>query len=861
MKKLLRNIISKFKNPLGILYSFLVVQVVFLFCFIDLKLPILFVYSENVANELLKSRLSELITVFSGAIAIFAIIFSIIQLKKDYEEVIPILFSETFLFPFLGFTAGIIIDLILSNSLFLANCVKGDIFIRITVLSIYSIILEMLFLIFILYRVFKLLTTDFLFDKFLELINFVAFETKKEFQHDYLLKLKKRMIDRFFQSILEDDKILIKKITSLLTDILNKQPNSYFTNDISRNIYLIFEQSVNQGNRQACYNSFNIIADFWNFGIEKKNPQLINQLSFHPAYFIELIESKDFYKKELSEYLLLRLSEVYNYTLYLKYKENVDIGDLTEFNKFSQLIIYSINQVLKKILEKKDLSLWKYGINTLNQLSGADINFPKEYELRFKLQDLQKDKLANSADIRKIKDEIEQKEKVIRTLYLTRFGLYAWTLDLYIRNIFNSNEFEEFSKEVEVNLGNMKEAIDVLLYLVKIDFDQDNLGWTRWTFPPEDTLPGKAYWVPSTSSWLVLGFVIKLIKENSLKENFQTIINSIEDSEQFDFLDDNIKSSIEFIRKEFEAKFTFILGLSNEEIEIRFSSIESFFKSLKENHNQIKEKAIALSPLSQSKIDNFKNQMLIQWKESQFVEALFRHFDLISIADLDVELKRSIAFVKLENCKRMFIDENYQEIFGINFGLEVSRTVDNSFFIELCKQAKFTKNIAKLSEAIDDSINDIRNRNFTPNLIIIDSMLLYKEEGFYQKLKYPNGYNKFIGNISESYYNEILILPLHNHFMTNKVIVADFSSSFEMLQRNDPIWLDSILKVEITEITKEKAQEELLTNKDKYNQIENFDEEKELIKIMNGIIVEVSETFDFIVKSNESFEIINIEIN
>ena len=149
MKKLLRNIISKFKNPLGILYSFLVVQVVFLFCFIDLKLPILFVYSENVANELLKSRLSELITVFSGAIAIFAIIFSIIQLKKDYEEVIPILFSETFLFPFLGFTAGIIIDLILSNSLFLANCVKGDIFIRITVLSIYSIILEMLFLIFI----------------------------------------------------------------------------------------------------------------------------------------------------------------------------------------------------------------------------------------------------------------------------------------------------------------------------------------------------------------------------------------------------------------------------------------------------------------------------------------------------------------------------------------------------------------------------------------------------------------------------------------------------------------------------------------------------------------------------------------
>ncbi|MBM2814379.1 MAG: hypothetical protein HW421_1141 [Ignavibacteria bacterium] len=861
MKKLLRNIISKFKNPLGILYSFLFVQVIFLFCFIDLKLPVLFVYSEIVANELLKSRLSELITVFSGAIAIFAIIFSIIQLKKDYEEVIPILFSETFLFPFLGFTAGIIIDLILANSLFLANCVKGDIFIRITVLSIYSIILEMFFLIFILYRIFKLLTTDFLFDKFLELINFVAFETKKEFQHDYLFKLKKRMIDRFFQSILEDDKILIKKITNLLTNILNKQPNSFFTNDISRNIYLIFEQSVNQGNRQACYNSFNIIADFWNYGIENKNPQLINQLISHPSYFIDLIETKDFYKKELSEYLLLRLSEVYSYTLKFGYREKNEISDLKEFNNFSQLIIFSINQALKKILERKDLSLWNYGINTLIQLGGVDIESTKEYELRFKLSDLQKDILQNSNEIELLKEEIEQKEKVKRTLYLAKFGLYSWSLDLYIRNIFSLNEFEEFSKAVDVTLGNMNEAIDVLLYLVKIDFEQDNLGWTRWTFPPEDILPGKSYWVPSTSSWLVLGFVIKLIMENSLKDNFQTIINSIEDSEQFDFLDDNIKSSIEFIRKEFDTKFTFILGLSIDETEIRFSSVESFFKSLKENHNQIKEKAIALSPLSQSKIDNFKSQMLKQWKESQFVEVLFRHFDLILIPDLEVELKRSIAYVKLENCKRMFIDENYQEIFGINFGLEVSRTVDNSFFIELFKHAKFAKNLTKLSEAIDDSINDIRNRNFIPNLILIDSMLLYKEEGFYQKLKYPNGYNKFIGNVSESYYDEILILPLHNHFMTNKVIVADFSSSFEMLQRNDPIWLDSILKVEVTEFTKEKAQEELLTNKDKYSQIENFDEEKELIKIMNGIIVEVSETLDFKVKNNDSFEIIHIEIN
>jgi hypothetical protein len=857
-KELLINIVSKLKTQKGIIYSFLLIQIIFVICFIDLNLPVWFVLNESNAMELFKSRQSEIITLFGSAIAIFAIIFSIIQVKKEYEESISIMFKETYFFPFLGFSSGIIIDLIIANTLYLSKIINTEIFIKISILSMYSVLLEIFFIILIIFRIYILLVTDLLFEKFIEDVKKEALETTNIYSNEKFISDKKRLYDKYNKSILENDPILTKKITRLFIEIFIKNVNSFFTIDFNRNIYLIFEQSVNQGNRETCRNIINIIIDFWNEGIENQNESLLKYISLLPTNFYDLIENKHFHKTDLAEDLLRKMYEVFNYILKYKYNENITIHDLKLFNKYSKIFISSYINLLKRILEKRDIQSWKYGINYLKQLGGSDFEPKIEYELRGKLSLKEKEENKDFEEIKLLKEVIVQKEMLNKLINLTQLGLYSWLIDLIIRDKFPYENFETFSNEFQFSFETIQDNIEVLLLFYRIDYQNDDLGWKNWTFESEERLPGKVYWTPSTSDWLIFGFVFKLIKDNIIHENDENKLDSLIEAEQFEFIDETINRQLDYLKDNYENKFVYILGITNEELIDRISIVKSFFKSIKEKHKEYKLNKIAFSKISESKSLDLKNKFFNELNESQIL-FLFKYFKSISENTLGMELKEEIGEFYFPKCKRIFIDEIYREMPGFNLVNVFFDRIHILFLSKIFSEPKPLKKESKISQIIDESISNIKKRDYSPDLILIDYHLFYQEDYFYNELIINNENLNFIGNIPESYYINILIVPIHDRIMKNKILIADFGSSFKLRTNSSDDNLESIFNFEIIEINKEMAQS--IFDKEHQGNVDsmNIDLEKELIKIMNDIIFKVSYAIKFEIINSDSFEVFQIE--
>ena len=117
-------------------------------------------------------------------------------------------------------------------------------------------------------------------------------------------------------------------------------------------------------------------------------------------------------------------------------------------------------------------------------------------------------------------------------------------------------------------------------------------------------------------------------------------------------------------------------------------------------------------------------------------------------------------------------------------------------------------------------------------------------------------------NLSEYYqlfdYNGILLLPIHNELIENKVIVSDFKSAFRMIQYRNPEWCDDILKIEITEVTEEEARKKFIKDKEKMTiiEIESLDEELEIYRRMNDIKIHICEYVDFEIKDMNAFKVL-----
>jgi len=200
-----KKLVRFFKKPTGMFSLILISFCISFLCFVDLPLPILFHSNIEEANSILKSRLTEIISIFTSSFALIALIFTLIQINKKNEDVISILFSETYIFPFLGFNAGFIIVFVTLNSFFNNIIISENFYIRLSFLSIYVVFFQISFLLFIIFRLYKILTTDFFFDNFIENIKNLPIKPNNDISY---AKINNELKEKLNETIINEDNLL-----------------------------------------------------------------------------------------------------------------------------------------------------------------------------------------------------------------------------------------------------------------------------------------------------------------------------------------------------------------------------------------------------------------------------------------------------------------------------------------------------------------------------------------------------------------------------------------------------------------------------------------------------------------------------
>lgn len=794
---------DKLKKPVGIILIFTIVLSIFIGCFIDIRLPNIIQLEPEIAKQILNNRLSEIITVFCSSLGLFAIIFSIIQMKKDEIEVIQPLFFETYFLPFIGYSASSIIGLIIIDVLYSATCISDIVLIKVAVLSIYLIIIELLTVVFMIFRIYKLITTDFLFEKIMkDIVNAVS-RNKFHWFNESDVILKKRIFENYSNSIISDNKLMYDKITDLIVKLQISHPDSFFTNDYSTYYDRLFMQVCQIDNYAAQKRIINIIANIMIEGGKSDNDIIINNIRHLPAFFYR----NNILTKDISQHLVCQI--------FVVYRNIATKRDDLKNNKITEHILFSINQLFFSFILRNRSDDFIYSIEGFEYLS------PFKYN-----------------------SNLEGKS-------LVKFGLFAWILHQMMLKKISIDENNELNNVLKIEFKFLQ-LINMLKYFTKIDEYNDNdfLGWQMWSYNREEMSPLIPHSIPSTSSWLIEGLIFYFVKYNTFKNISTNLIDKIEDSIEFQHITYICKDSIASLLVNYDDTLSKITDINKEEFIQRLDIIKIFIEKLQKRHNFNISKTIANLPLSDLKVNNFKEDIVKKWKQTQVVEAVFSKFGNITTKVSDSDKYCRSMPIKLKDWKKYFVEIDFDNPFLPAFGWDYSIQFDLQF-ISFLKDNKNYLALENLKE-IDNYIELIKKGGLNPNIIIVDSELLFSDafKPVYDDYSQPQ---KIIESSEAEYYyyNDIILLPIDNEYFKNTILIADFQASFEMNYYFDEDKKENQeLRINVSIYSEEEAKNEILKEQIEMNQ-------NNIINKMNNIILNISENFSFEIKNIDGFYILN----
>lgn len=832
------------KRPIGMIILLLISFLISILCYFDLHLPILFYSNLESADSLLKNRLTEIISIFTSSFALIALIFTLIQVNKKNTDVISIMFSETFIFPYLGFNAGFIIVFITLNSFLNSNLLSNNFIIRLSFLSFYVEVLQIFYLIFIIFRLYKILTTDFFFDNFIENIKNLPIKPNNNISYE---KINNELKEKLNEAIIIEDNVKIEKIFNTYISLIENKPNIYFVNMLSNTIYETFKKSVEQNDYNSCYNTINFLIRFLRYGIEQKNYSIINKYNNLPNDFVILSLKNIELKINVIDYLSLRFSEQYdNYLIYEEYNMN-DINNVKEFKKLSSLILYPINQTLKILIDNNELELFIIVFNRFNNIYRYIINNRNLYDLDFDIYKLKEEKVDKKIILDKENLLLELK-KINQTFILINLGLYTWTLELFIRNEIEANNTKEFLNKIGFAFSNVEELIEILISIQDYHKFED-FGWGDWLLPPKSMLDLKVYSLTHIPSWITLGVVFKLFDisfDNRLKSaNFKSLV----DSEKSVFIYDVIKSSLDTLSENYNTKFEKILNPSIDDFEESKNLIDEFFKKLKTRYEYNRKIEITNSQINIENIKLLKEDINNQFNDSKNLFSLFEYFNNFELVEKGKVKNKIESYINFQNYKEFLVGNSEGFKFYYNLGNIINSAIDNSTVDFLNNNIKpQLSNQDNIIDKISEAIIKIRANNFSPNVILIDSKIVFSNFAVINKVLDEN--KKFLLNNKElPYFKDLILIKLDNGYIRNKIIILDFEQSLKLI-------LDKSQEKEILDIKVDYSEEKIkIQNQDDF---EFTQTELEKIDKINTVGIKVKKYIDFEILNRDAFIVLGL---
>jgi len=301
VRKMLKNICWISKSPVGTLLTALLTIFIFILCRVNIPLPGLFNISKSYSEDLLKLIITSFSAIFGISIALIAILFAVFQNKKYDEDILPVAFRESYIFPTLGFAiSSIIILCFLSFAKETRTLITDEIFIKAVILGGYYFAVFIILIGFTFYRVYKFLETDFLFDKYVE--NIIGIVTQKP-KGNTLFKIKNvnnRLEAKLLKYSAEGDNENLEKMKNIYIRIFDSDPKSIIVENFSDILLRAYINAI-ENNRK---DSINILIEFWHqiivIGINNKSVFILNLITQLPSNFYNMSFSVKYQSSTMS---------------------------------------------------------------------------------------------------------------------------------------------------------------------------------------------------------------------------------------------------------------------------------------------------------------------------------------------------------------------------------------------------------------------------------------------------------------------------------------------------------------------------------------------------------------------------------
>lgn len=575
--------------------------------------------------------------------------------------------------------------------------------------------------------------------------------------------------------------------------------------------------------------------------------------SYYSTSYAKSKENIKYYK--LHEYSTERASEILfsilNYMLQYSDDLNpVNIPNLQLTNQFLYPAYNGYSRLLYQIVSNNDIQMFNKVVTQFRQINKFNDTFQ---ELKWKIR-------SNKQEPEKAVQDMELYQEIKKGNDYKRHvltGLNYWAVFLYSAEKMDEKTAAVFLEKLQIPADSEDILSDIIFFRSNPQYDY--LEWTHWDYMERPN--GIAYSPPNPNHWLTFGFLLNLIRDNRFY--FSPASLQRHELSQCLYLYQTLKEGTAYFTKNFDKWKSLLKVDSIQSLQDKTAQILESFKGLKQESINQRDNEIAAANLDPAKIEEFKNLVGKAWENTAFIRSLFQNRNNIETVEDGIKFIGQKTF--FQQGKMMFINnEHYQTIYNISeIGGETGRWMEDTFLNSVIGPQSNSVSDENIVGLIRKCVAFLTAEDVKPNVIILPSAYSYKDENFLnqknfvRKIDIPgmdrNGvlYKYLLGR-----FDDIEVYTSFSDVLDNMILVADFEKAFKMKYKVDEQWFNNELKVNVTEIDDQAAEEKYELNPDKWTRRDaemDLTKDQAIVLIKNAVNMEIGSHNEFEIVDNNSF--------
>ncbi|RYD59175.1 MAG: hypothetical protein EOP56_02790 [Sphingobacteriales bacterium] len=805
--------------------------------------------SREQAYDLLKEVLSNYISLLGIGLAIIAVLFAVIQLAYKRLSIVEITLENTFFAPLFYFgtiNSAFCGLLILFNPSCDDHCLVSDyFFIRFIVIENYLFVGFVGLLCLVFYKTVTFTNFAKINEAYLKNIlkrlkseqNARLDSQHKESLQEYSYELNAEVTN----GIADNRLVTVVKIIDVYTQALGINPNSTLLIDYKWRLADWLHLAYKSENDDL----FGAIIENWRNQFSMlvgSNSENIGTVFNLPVilYNKSTTNADLKFRQHVIQSFPIRLKELALMAIW----ESTDDTAIINEAKFSsvEIMIKEFNDLIKVICDQLDDKGLVETLQNLKQVKDVHRVNDRYRDLKFN-QRLHND--VQGAD----RTQMEKFQNFYLLIFAVEFGNLCW---LYFRLFNYDKDYNRFKQTIEaLERYTSCDRETLIEYTTKIFYWERQLGWNRWIWNSEERLDGEVYFLENETTFLALGFIIKL-----MRSGFEEFDLSDEMIERTEGLVHICKEVIKRYQGEKEI-WMVLLGLgTSQQVDDILSRTVDVLNGLSIKRDKIKQTQLIAEPLSKDKVQEFRTAIELQWNQSRIVAKIFEYFNA-QLINPEQKLKIiGMMRINFKGGRTMFVESGYQKVHGIEWGHKVNDAVSEHLIETVCTG----KDVATINARnAEEAIEAIFSHDKHINIVFISYGIWYKlsnvllssgnfVQGEHMQVKYPFP-------AAGIYKDRLIIVPLSRvRLLADTLVGISLPNSIKLLRRENHEWVQDKLQVDIFEIDQAEASSIIKDN----NPTADENDPELINEVMSGIMIEINETLDFEIEDAKKMAVVKL---